>query len=454
MSVRSWLLIALAGGGITLVALRAALSVDSYAYLHFAPTNSNLALYFLAACLTCLIHGTLTRTVACLWLLWPVLGSLFTVGHFIQRKLWAQLFLPETNNIHIVGTIAVICGILVFERIRVIKSTKLNSDEYTRPSTLLHFITFLYPLIYAFNLLASGTPTIFSGVNITSYVYDVDRGPIYDVRILLPIFFATLPSIRPKTRLGATALISYALLVLVICVLDGKRDMALIGLMAWFGHSMTTGRVVDGTRVVIIALTALFAYGTISQLRADQVSSGYDGLLSIITIAGVEYRDFAHSISFWSREYIQSLGYNWVNSSIASIFNRNLLEVVGVSKGEWASGDSANTWEVAFQSTGGIRIGLLGELYYSFGQSYLFALFIFGGLVAAVEKLLRLLKASTLKSYIAVLFGVLGMSLMGQTSSGLGGLTTMSYIAISIAVIEFLIRGHSHNIQNWTGVRK
>lgn len=409
---------------------------DDYIVARFAPSPVALALFAFGAVLALGIRDLPLRFFACLWLVWPVAGTYFSLAHFYQRKLWAPLDLVEPNVIFLGNVIVLIAAIRGC-------SALLSPQRQTGPiagTPPLHMLPLLvFPLFYGISLIATG-PTLLSLTSIVADMYSTDRGPLYPFRIaLVPAFAYLALYVQHCPARLRPYVIGYIGLTFLLSVLDGKRDMALLGILVFIYTFIARRPDLQPSRFLFWPLIAIVLYGLVGHLRDGR---GVDllGWTSLATVAGIEYRDFAHSINYWSLDYIDSLGYDFFGSSLAMLANSTLLDLFNIDKQALVLMDSARTWQRAFGVDVGIRIGLVGELYYALNGRAEPAMVVLGLLVCALRRRLSTARSEHGFIYLATAMAVLTLSLFSQASAMFGYALTLAYIAIALWVWQFLLR--------------
>jgi hypothetical protein len=135
---------------------------------------------------------------------------------------------------------------------------------------------------------------------------------------------------------------------------------------------------------------------------------------------------------------MRSLGYDWTRSIIASIFNRNILDVFGVDKDAWIEMDSARAWMRAYQITLGLRTGIVSELYFAFGNAVYVYMICLGVIVSSIVTYVR--KSRTEIGYIfsVSILSTVALAIMGQSTAVVGSIVTLVYGWLAINLLSVL----------------
>jgi hypothetical protein len=434
MTLRRWLLLSCASALVLWCAIPLLFAADSLIPLRFAPDPLSVALYATALIiLTLSTRDDALTLFGALWLIWPVVGTYFTIGHYLRRTLWAPLLLSAPDQIFLTNVIALFLGIFAYTSLAGV----VRPATQRKPIGMISAAPLLaYPILYASSLAATGG-IILSGASVVDSMYSVDRGMIYAFRVVLPLavayLFLTLPTLRGTAR---TLAILFIPAILFISILDGKRDMALIGVLSMLFIAVIDRRVTF-RQLISYLLLGLISYAVIGTLR-DARSFDLFSPATYMTLAGIEYRDFSHSINYWSPEYIKVLGYDFFRSALAALTNSNILEAFGLSKADMITADSARTWQRAFQSEFGIRIGLIGELHYAFEGRAEPAMFVVGAIATAVRRVISSTSSDLSRIFIVVAFSAMATSLISQSSAVLGYGLTLLYVYLALRLWHYV----------------
>lgn len=401
---------------------------DEYVISHFSPDGLALALYVFGIVCLSTVRSNLMIFHGFVWLIWVVVGAYFCVGHFFQGKLWAPIYLNEANHIFLVFVILMIIGMKLWE---VIEQQRQPAPQLKAFTPLEALPLLLFPMLYAISLLMTGF-TIFSGGVITDDMYSVDRGPLYGLRIALVLFFAYSSVLQSRLHgRFRIAFLAFVGLCFIFAVLDGKRDMAILGVLAMVYMVLYRSGGSSALKSMLVILLTVALYGAIASLRSG-LEFENRGWVEIVTIAGIEFRDYAHSVNYWSPAYVQGSGFDYVKSSVAMLLNSAVLQGFGVDKNAWIALDSARTWQRMFQSDFGIRIGLVGELYYATGGwPYPLAL-IFGLVSGFVFSRVDKVRGELSLMFTVTICAGLTLAVFSQSSAFFGYLLTLVYLWIII----------------------
>ena len=429
MSINRWVDIALLVGGLLWASVYLSFADDVYVVEHFAPPALALVMYSVNALLVVLLRDAVLKVIGMIWVIWPVAGTYFSVAHFYQRKLWASLDLSQPDLIFTSGTLAMLLGLHLFSTLMT-KPREPTERAAWRPLDVLPLL--VYPPLYAVVLTLTGG-TILSGGSLIDSMYSIERGPIYGMRIALVPTMGFLALFALSARGRAKLLVQfYIFFSLFVSVLDGKRDMALLGFLAIL-FVMLSSQVLRarGGRVVAMLLVVAFSYGALSNLRSQR-DVEFDTWTSFASIAGIEYRDFAHTVNYWSPEYMETLNYDFVKSSLGALINGDVLAVFGVDKFDLIQQDSARAWQRASLSQFGIRTGLVSELYFGLPNAWFLLLAGFGASLGALRRWSVQAQGELGQVMAITALSAATLAVFSQTSATLGFVMSLIYITAAL----------------------
>lgn len=420
---------------------------DGYLVERYLPSPLNIAIFAACVLLVFVMKDPLLQIICAGWSCWFLVGNLFIIGSYFRRRLLAPLFVQDANTLFLVAIACFAVGAIVGERVSGRPAlSQRNQLPPDRPAGLSLFALAMFPLAYAAALLIWRIPTITSGENIVDLMYEVDKGPIYAIRSVLALSILAVAT-RIDGHLARSRklmLMGVVLAVLVLSILDGKRDVALVSLVAIGAHLLLAQGARISVRQIASVVIVGVAYALIADLRSNRTAADEAPILYVLTALGVEYKDFVHSINYLSIEQMQALGYDWVRSSVASVLNRNILQIFGVDKDIWVQMDSARAWMRAYGITLGIRTGIVSELYYAFGLGLFPAMTLSGWLFSRLVRALRRSRqGSYWYIYLLAVYGNFGLAITTQTTALLGSAVTLTYALVTLLFLDWMTKRRS-----------
>jgi hypothetical protein len=265
--------------------------------------------------------------------------------------------------------------------------------------------------------------------DITQDIYELDYGPLYGWVLLIVVSMVVVVELLSSARTKGAKFLYGALLVFFggCTMMDSKRVSLMIFMMALFAYLIRTrgARFMRPAAIAVVVVPTVLLYVGGQILRNGSDSEFFaDGAVQLSTV-GVEYRDFAYSVD--NVEPGEIPDYNWALSTIGSMGNSTLLGAMGINKDELVKQGSAYAWKDFLGRDFGIRTGLVSELYFEYGYLGLFVVFAFGWLTAFVSAKVGKARTKYGLVFMCVVFGLLLLSIVGQSMGTTGSLTVLLY---------------------------
>jgi len=281
---------------------------------------------------------------------------------------------------------------------------------------------------------------IFSEGSITGTMYGIDYGFLYSYKLLMVFSILILLGLSQnyQSKIVKTLCLFALLAFLAISLLDGKRFIfLLIVITVVIFFVKINGVIWLKEKLVYLFFTVFLVYTGISFARSGESFFGRGfNLEHFFNSLGDEFRDYAWTMANFDPGTIAN--YSWFQSSLASFINGGLLKLIGVNKQELVQFDSARAWSVLFDSEMGIRTGIVSELWFAYGYFGCIVMLVLGVFTAWVSNGLRQTKNVEHFYFYAVIFALLMLLIMGQSSTFFGSLITCFYLYISLKLAHVL----------------
>jgi hypothetical protein len=219
---------------------------------------------------------------------------------------------------------------------------------------------------------------------------------------------------------------------------DSKRLFLLVSLLAIFVYDkLMTGALTIDSRTIIIFLSGVFLYVILQNIRLGNATESpfeRDGIP-----LGAEFREYVRAVNEYKPGEIA--GYDLLGSTIGGFVNSFLLKLAGYDKSELVHKDSAYTFMKLFDedNTLGIRTGLTSELYFAYGFYGLIFMTFFGWLISSLSyRLIRVARKSS-QLFLSTMYGLLVLTVFGQSSVTVGCLSVTMYLYGLFAFIKLLM---------------
>jgi hypothetical protein len=401
------------------------------------------------------LRNPFNRLVGLAWVAWYLIGSVNVVASFYVYGKPFQMDVERADLIYLVSTTAFLLGLLTAERIRVPRapqgpsssatSPAIASDRFAPPVSVLLLV---FPILFAWSMhRALGYFPILQGVDITREIYELDYGRLYGYTVIL-VFSLLFVVDRLSQARSAAQRAMYAFLLaafLLVSVLDGKRLTLIIFLVSTAAYLLRVMRL----RLRRVALAgALITVGVALYVGVFVIRKGfqverYKLAAYQFSSIGDEYRDFVYSVNEYAPGEIP--GYRWLRSGIFAGLNSTTLAALGVNKHEEAIHGSAYVWQTLLGSNYGVRTGIVSELYFAYGWMSLWVVVAFGILTGWLGGRLEKATKRTTLMFLSSIYGILLVSVMGQTTVTTGALSIVLYLYVLSLVLQFVAHANGRN---------
>jgi len=418
------------------------------------PSVFNLIPGLLAWYIIANIKCPYSRLLGYVWLAWYCVGTLNTVASsLVLGGYYSQLDMHAATLIYLWGAVFYFAGLYLFEKIVSSKSGEIYGLGW--PSSNIHPIVGLaliaFPLLWLISMyLSVGYVPILRGTNIVDDMYEIGYGPLYPygVVMVISISYVGYRAMSEKLRMKKYMYGTLAFAFILISTADGKRAIAMVALGALIGISFRLLRHTTWTKTLPFFLySVIVMYVGTLLLRVGEDSSRYVDSYSKMMLIGVEFRDFVYTTNFFEPGDIAD--YSWATSTFAAMANNFLLAIVGFDKGELTMLDSAHAWALIWNTTFGIRTGIVSELWFAYGWGAMPLLLVIGLLSGYVVNKLRTLEGELGVLFMAAFFGLAFLLVTSQSTFTAGVLPVFLYLYVAMRVAgHFLGQKNKHVLHN------
>ncbi len=418
-------------------------------FLHDLPTqqfpSAPVFLIWLAPILIAVsLRSPFNRFVAASWMIWFSAGSVNIVATYYASQGNYLLRTNEAALIFTAYTFTYFAGMFASEYFLYLKKGRhaeptppLIRDQ---PSLTYSSALILFPLIYFLSMyLTLGYVPLFQGVDFYAEIYELRYGPLYGFGIIL--VFAMLHMLHACTDSGRwlrrLLWIAAFLVTLIISIADGKRYYVVIFTVAALPFVIRLHGAGHGPRkagVLAVVMAGVVLYLAVLAIRTGGSLDNLTAVELQLASVGVEYRDFVYSVNNLKPGHVP--GYDWFRSAVFSGLNGTLLSGFGIDKEAEVLRGSAYVWRDILASNFGIRTGLASELYFAYGWLGVPVILLIGmgaGLLGV--RLSRTRRRSSL-TFLSVVYALVLLALVGQTTATVGLLTPVVYLYIAYRLLD------------------
>lgn len=360
-----------------------------------------------------------------------LVGNLNNAASFYRHGAHYSTDLQTTNLIYTAFGLALVIGLLIGEYIlptrQTISHTELRKEGW---NTVFLVGCFLFPLIwFADELYTLRRIPILTGESILDEMYSTNYGRLYGYGVLLAVS-ALLMWSKQLTAKSNAARMSLAFLLAsstFIMVFDGRRVFALVFLCALLAFEVTrdTGKGM-WRRVSVLVVTLIGLYLLVLYFRQGGMFGHSSSPALTFSQVGVEYRDFAFLVTRLNPGDL--IGYHWFGSAIGGFSNWFILGIFGIEKNALVFGGSAYQIALEFRSAFGIRIGLVPEIWLEYGLYGTTIVTLVGIFFAWISRLVEESKSEIGRIFSCVMYGVVILSFVGQTTAITGYMSLLLYL--------------------------
>ncbi|GAB2544729.1 hypothetical protein [Spirosoma aerophilum] len=420
-----------------------------YGEYYIYPSLMSHSLLIIPVVVVFMLKNRYSKAFLIVWIAWLYVGELKILTYFAINPYYIAM--DEGCIIYNVYLIFLSIGILLHDaNIRV----PLVSAEEQATGRLFHhdlgpfeYLLLVFPLVWIIDFVRNvGFIPILSGSDVTDTMYGLNYGYVYNFG-----FFNCLSAIliydrivRSTTRPGRSFWLMMLILALLIMSADSKRLYLLVSLLAIFVYDkLMAGALTINSRTIIMLFSGVFLYVILQNIRlgnATESPFARDGFP-----LGAEFREYVRAVNEFEPGKIP--GYDLAASTVGAFVNSFLLKLAGFDKSELVHKDSAYSFMTLFdeENTLGIRTGLSSELYFAYGFYGLIFITFFGWLVSSLSY--RLVNATRKSSllFLSTIYGLLVLTVFGQSSVTVGCLSVTMYLYGLFALIKFISARQSHS---------
>lgn len=377
-----------------------------------------------------------------IWISWLFIGELKILTYYNINPYFISM--DEGCIIYNLYLIFLSLGILLHDsnarQPTLTETARQKGRPFIKDLAWLEPVLIVFPLIWFVDFIrAVGFIPIFAGADVTNIMYEIKYGYIYNYGFLnciaaVLMYDRYLGSKSTSRRLMWLGVLAITLFVMTI---DSKRLFLLVSLLGIFVYDKVMAGVLKVDRRTIVMLVAgAGLYILLQNLRLGDASESpfaRDGLP-----LGAEFREYIRAVNEFKPGQIPN--YDFLVSAVGAFVNSFLLRIVGYNKSELVGKDSALTFMTLFdeENTLGIRTGLNSELYFAYGFYGLILIALFGVLVSYLAYKLISVRLQSSLVILSTIWGLLVLSVFGQTSVTAGCLCVLTYLYIVIRLIKLI----------------
>jgi len=352
--------------------------------------------------------------------------------------------------IYVAFTATFFLAMLIFEKLahfttqRALTQTTELPDQ-VMPKYDIHpgfgFFLMVFPFIWFLSLYSAvGYIPILQGTNIEKDMYKLDFGPLYGfVAINILSMLLIFKKFQKTISINRYWYLFLLVLVAFFSVSNGKRMTIMVFFLALLCYLLKTRREIIFNKIYLTTglVLAVVFYSGMMILRQGSNIEEYKYANIQLAIVGVEFRDFAYAVDKFKLDQLNN--YDWTASTFASAINSKILKAMGIDK-QQAIEKSFSYASKSLFSGGffGVRVGIVGELYFAYQFYGLIIIFLFGLLMGWIGSKIHRAKSQFSLLFLSAIYSLLLITIVSQTIDIVGTLTVLFYTWLIYVFIKML----------------
>lgn len=413
----------------------------------YAPSSVNIALFCACVVLLRFVRVRLAFYVGSFWLVWFIIGSLSMIAANMLRQQHYYLDVSSPNNFYLISTAVFILGLITINVLTSADNFRGIAKKTKRNNPIIIVVLGIIPLLYLFSVYqGTGDLPLLSGRVLSEAMYEVGYGFFHRFNIILMIsalmlFYGILYS-PSKSYLPNPLAMFLIGIVLIIAMIDGRRAVTLYSIFAMalmYLESIRYRR--QYFTLLLLVFSGLATYIIVEEVRSlGTVAEVFDAWYGPFWAVGVEYRDYVLTFVNFRPEDLQLAGYDWLGSTTASVTPSPLATITGMDKDALVVRDSARTLMAMFGINLGIRIGIVGEVWFAYQFFGLIIIFLFGMFAGWCAQLGARAQSPLTKSILIGMLSIFALSVMGQSTVTFGTLPTLGYLYVLSLLLDVRLK--------------
>ncbi len=379
------------------------------------------------------LKNLFNKLISILWLVFYFLGILNINSIKLKTNIW-NLNSYNASFLYLSCLLIFILSLLFFEKIK-LKKIKFKDKLYFLLESPFTYILLIFPFLLLAGIYANvGFFPILSGQSFVNEMYEYNYGFIYAFKFFSVYSFCLAFFLFKKKKWIFISSL-YMLFLLFVVSIDGKRYILLLSLLTLIPISMMLGnenskivfnrKKINNTPIILSFSSVALVYILINVLRTGgEIKESINLLIENIPF-GVEYKDYVNCFNTYHSQSIRN--YNFELSAFGSFMNSSLLGLFDMDKNKLYDMGSHHALMNLYNENFGIRIGIVGELYFAYGLFVLPLMVIIAFFTNRISQ--RILNPKSYFNLIqnSILFGLLVLLINGQATVFFGTLTLMIY---------------------------
>ncbi|WDF62504.1 hypothetical protein [Flavobacterium sp. KACC 22763] len=394
------------------------------------------------------MKNVFNKIISGTWLIFYFLGVLNINSSKSRTNIW-NLEIHDASFLYLLCLLVFILGILFFER-KKIKKKRFVNDQHVFLKTPFIYLMLIYPLVFIYSIYTNiGILPILSGQDFVGDMYEFNYGFFYGLKFLCVYSFSLTYLMFRDKRIFS---FFYLLVILFIVSVDGKRFILLMCILSFVPlmvnlknnefEVISRDIKIDYSPIILSFSSVGIVYILINILRTgSDIRESLTLLVENIPF-GVEFKDYVHCFNTYNIQSIRNYNFEW--SAFGSFANSTILEMLDLDKNELYKMGSHHAFMNLYNEKFGIRIGIVGELYFAYGFLVLPIMILIAFFANNISQ--KLMNPNSYFNLIqnSILFALFILLINGQATVFFGCLTVMVYTYLFYRFCKLLISNNMH----------
>ena len=428
-------------------------AVFNYGEAFIYPSMFSHTLLIIPIIIAFYLKNRYTKAFLLIWISWLFIGELKILTYYEVNPYFISM--DEGCTIYVVFVIAMSLGMLVHDIStsppELSQAARIQGRILVKDLSWLEPVLVVFPLIWFADFMRTvGFIPIFAGTDVTNLMYEIKYGYVYNYGFLnciaaVLMYDRYLKGESRGRRIFWLVMVGVSLLIMSI---DSKRLFLLTSLLAIFIYDkiMAGALTIDRRTMVMLSFAVLF-YVLLQNLRLGNASESpftRDGLP-----LGAEFREYIRAVNEYEPGQIPN--YDFAASMVGAFVNSFVLRLAGFDKNLLVGKDSAYSFMTLFdeENTLGIRTGLISELYFAYGFYALILITLFGVFISYLSYRIVSVRLQSSLVILSTIWGLLVLSVFGQTSVTVGCICVLMYLYIIIRLVKLFQKDNQGAIAHY-----
>lgn len=387
------------------------------------------------------IHNIYNYIIIYTWMLWIIIGNICIYNsynyfdyHVVDTKI--------SNNIYLIYLLIFSIGIFSMERIIFRKSKDKDFKILVGCNKkFTEIILIIFPLISIIeSYIKWGYIPILSHENVMDVMYELEYGFFNKYFGILNIFSAIYMFFKIFETKSKKYKLIYAFLFVIPCfasMMNGARFKLLVIIISITFISFRYFKKIRLRYLILVAVILCAYYVILPILREGNLVTNTKNIFNIFNSIGCEYREWTRSLQILNGTKL--VNYNFLKDFLSPLVSNKILDLLNINKYAGDFVGSAEYFRMFFNSRLGIRIGIIGELYYAYNFYSIIIFYFFAIAISIINNVIINTNSFLKLIVVTVVSASFLLTIMGQINTFTSMLKSIIYIYIIYIIINKLV---------------